>query len=130
MKLLLDSCTFLWLIWDEMELCETARLTIADSRNEVFLSAASVWEITVKHLAGKLVLHRPVDPSHFYTEQRELHGIAALPLSESAIAHLPRLPALHRDPFDRMLICQAIAHGMTLLTPDATIRRYPVNTLW
>ncbi len=130
MRLLLDSCTFLWLIWDEPELPPTARDAIADAGNQIFLSTASLWEITVKHLAGRLVLRRAVDPARFYVEQRQAHGVDPLPIEEDAVAQLPKLPALHRDPFDRMLICQAIAHGLTVLTPDEAIRRYPVRTFW
>jgi PIN domain nuclease of toxin-antitoxin system len=129
-RLLLDSCAFLWLIWDEAELSANARAAIADPDNEVFLSSASLWEITVKHLSGRLVLRRPVDPTRFYVEQRIAHGIDSLPVDEEALAHLPKLPHLHRDPFDRMLVCQAIAHGLTLVTPDEAIRRYPVRTMW
>ena len=130
MRLLLDSCVFLWLIWDEPELSAPARATIADPANEVFLSSASLREITVKHLCGKLVLRRAVDPSTYYIEQRIAHGIEALAVDEAAVAQLPKLPALHRDPFDRMLVCQAIAHGLILVTPDEAIRRYPVRTFW
>ena len=61
---------------------------------------------------------------------REDHGIEALPLDEAATLQLPKLPSIHRDPFDRMLICQAINHGLTLLTPDENIRRYPVLSRW
>ena len=63
-------------------------------------------------------------------EQREKHGIASLPLDEAAVGHLLNLPALHKDPFDRMLIGQAIAHGLVLLTPDEDLRQYPVRTMW
>ncbi|MGA7979375.1 MAG: type II toxin-antitoxin system VapC family toxin [Chromatiaceae bacterium] len=130
MRLLLDSCTFLWLIWDEPELPATARDVIADGDNEVLLSTASLWEITVKHLAGRLELRQRVDPAAFYIQQRQAHGITPLPIGEGAIAQLPKLPALHRDPFDRMLICQAIAEGLTIITPDAAIQRYPIRTFW
>jgi PIN domain nuclease of toxin-antitoxin system len=129
-KLLLDSCTFLWLIWDEPELSHEARLRIADPRNEVYLSAISLWEILLKHQAGRLALPKPIDPERFYIEQREAHRIAPLPLAEEAVVQMVKLPALHRDPFDRMLICQAIAHGLVVCTPDRAIQQYPVRTLW
>jgi PIN domain nuclease of toxin-antitoxin system len=129
-RLLLDSCTFLWMIWDEPELTARARALIADPRNEVYLSAISLWEILVKHQAGRLELRQPVEPARFYAAQREAHRISPLPLEEEAVAQLTKLPNLHRDPFDRMLICQAIAHGLAVLTPDAAIQRYPVRTVW
>ncbi|HUF82656.1 MAG TPA: type II toxin-antitoxin system VapC family toxin, partial [Burkholderiales bacterium] len=69
-------------------------------------------------------------PQQFIPEQRRAHGIETLPLDEDAVLQLSRLPAIHKDPFDRMLICQAIAHGMVILTPDPLIGRYPVRTLW
>jgi PIN domain nuclease of toxin-antitoxin system len=129
-RLLLDSCTFLWLIWDEAPLSPVAREAIMEPGNQVWLSAASIWEITIKHLIGRLDVRSDVHPDTFYRAQRAAHGIEPLPVREEDISHLPKLPDLHRDPFDRILICQAIAEGLTLVTPDETIRRYPVRTLW
>ncbi|MFN3920549.1 MAG: type II toxin-antitoxin system VapC family toxin, partial [Methylohalobius sp.] len=79
MRLLLDSCTFLWLIWDEPELSQKARAHIANPVNEVYLSPISLWEILLKHQAGRLALSRAVDPERYYIEQREAHRIAPLP---------------------------------------------------
>jgi PIN domain nuclease of toxin-antitoxin system len=72
----------------------------------------------------------PEQPERFIPFQRESHGIAALPLDEEATLYLNRLPAHHRDPFDRMLICQAIVDGLMILTPDELITQYPVRTTW
>lgn len=96
--------------------------------NEVYLSAASVWEILVKHKLGRLPLPQPAH--QFIPRQRVTHRIESLPLDEEATLQIARLPDHHNDPFDRMLICQVIAHGLTLLTPDADIARYPVSTAW
>lgn len=101
---------------------------LADPANEVLLSAVSVWELSVKHALGKLPLPSPLD--RFVMDERERHGIAALALNERAVLHLHKLPSLHRDPFDRMLICQAIEHNCVLLTPDPLISQYPVRTRW
>jgi len=79
----------------------------------------SLWELSVKHALGKLPLPGTFD--RFVVEERERHGIAALPLNEPAVLHLHTLPLLHRDPFDRMLICQTIEHDCVLLTPDPLI---------
>ncbi|HET7922950.1 MAG TPA: type II toxin-antitoxin system VapC family toxin [Gammaproteobacteria bacterium] len=128
MKLLLDTCAFLWVIEGGPALSAAARTAIRDTGNEVFLSVASVWEIVQKNVLGKLPL--PESPERFVTRYRESHGIAPLPLEESAVFHLRRLPALHRDPFDRMLICQALAHGLSIVTPDTLITQYAVPTLW
>ncbi len=128
MKLLLDTCTFLWIILDSPELSEEAQAAFVDPGNEVYLSAVSTWEIAVKQSLGRLRL--PRDLHRFLPAQRKRHGIAPLPLHEEATLFLARLPGLHRDPFDRMLISQALHHGMLLVTPDDDIRRYAVPTLW
>jgi PIN domain nuclease of toxin-antitoxin system len=128
MKLLLDTCTFLWLITDDPALSNKARDLFTDPVNEAYLSTVSVWEIEVKFGLGKLPL--PQAPERFIPEQRERHGIATLPLEEQAVFYLSRLPSLHRDPFDRMLICQGIHHELTLLTPDPLITQYAVKTAW
>lgn len=128
MKCLLDTCTFLWIIAGAKELSPKAKEIFANPANEVLLSAVSVSELSVKHALGKLPLPSTIE--RFVIEQRERHGIAALPLDERAVLHLHKLPALHRDPFDRMLICQAIEHDCLLLTPDPLIAQYPVRVLW
>ena len=128
MKLLLDTCNFLLLITDDRALSKKARELFTDPVNEAYLSSISVWEIMVKFGLDKLPL--PQAPEQFLPEQRERHRIAALPLEEQTIFYLPRLPAHHRDPFDRMLICQAIHHELTLLTPDPLITQYAVKTAW
>jgi len=102
LRLLLDTCTFLWIAAGSKELSETAADLFRDPDNEVFLSAVSAWEIAVKHGIGRLPL--PGDPARFVPEQRKAHGIADLPLDEAAALLLTHLPALHRDPFDRMLV--------------------------
>jgi PIN domain nuclease of toxin-antitoxin system len=127
-KLLLDTCTFLWIITDDEQLSAHAKSLFVDPANVVYLSAVSVWEMSVKFTLGKLPL--PYPPERFIPEQRERHGIAALPLEERAALYLHRLSSRHKDPFDRMLICQAIQHELTLLTPDPLITQYAVRTLW
>jgi len=127
-KCLLDTCTFLWIIAGTKELSPAASQIFANPANEIFLSVVSVWELSVKHALGKLPLPGTLD--RFVAEERERHGIAALALNERAVFHLHKLPPLHRDPFDRMLICQAIEHDCVLLTPDPLIVQYPVRTQW
>lgn len=128
MNILLDTCTFLWLIHDSDELSDLARQAFTDQDNDVYLSAASCWEISVKWALGRLPL--PVEPGQFLPRQREIHGIIPLPISEAAVYHLPKLPFYHKDPFDRILVCQAIEHSLVLLTPDPLITQYPVRTVW
>lgn len=128
MKILLDTCTFLWVITDDAALSASARSAFIDPRNDVYLSAVSVWEIMVKHSLGKLPFPNPLE--RFIPAQRDRHGIAPLPLEEQAVLYLLKLPMFHRDPFDRILICQAIQHELTLLTPDPSITQYAVRVLW
>jgi PIN domain nuclease of toxin-antitoxin system len=128
MKLLLDTCTFLWIVTGSSQLSRRASQLFSDPSNEVFLSAASAWEIAIKHSMGRLPLPAPV--STYVVRLRERHGIAALPVGEEEALYLPRLPKLHRDPFDRVLICQAIVNGFALLTPDPLVTQYPIRTIW
>jgi PIN domain nuclease of toxin-antitoxin system len=128
MKLLLDTCTFLWIAGRPDLLSAQARTLFQDPENEVYLSVASVWEIVTKHAIGRLPLPEPAD--RLVPRLRDRHGVDTLPIDEESTLHLTRLPAIHRDPFDRMLVCQAIVHGMTLLTPDPLIARYPARILW
>ncbi|MCP4599544.1 MAG: type II toxin-antitoxin system VapC family toxin [Proteobacteria bacterium] len=128
MKLLLDTCTFLWIISDDPNLSTAARKIFLDEQNDVYLSSISTWEIAVKHGLGKLPLPEP--PDRFIPKQRERHNIDPLPLDELSTLQLHRLPPLHKDPFDRMLICQAIAHSLTILTPDQLISDYPIRVVW
>lgn len=128
MKLLLDTCTFLWVLFEVARLSDDAREAFEDPANEVYLSVVSAWEVAVKHNLGKLPL--PAAPDVLVPRQRDAHGILSLPLDERAALFLGRLPPIHRDPFDRMLTSQALTHGMTLVTPDPLIRQYAVSTLW
>lgn len=128
MNILLDTCTFLWLVSDAPELSDTVRRLFADPDNDVFLSVASAWEIIVKHNLGKLPLPEP--PHDFIRNNRLSHRIETLPLEEAAVLQFSRLPEYHRDPFDWIIICQAIAGSLTILTPDSHITRYPVRTEW
>ena len=128
MKLLLDTCTFLWIVAGAAELSPRARDLFQAVDNEVYLSAVSAWEIAVKQGLGRLRL--PDAPDRFVPEMRDAHGIASLPLDEESALHASRLPALHGDPFDRILVCQAIVHGLTILTPDPLVTQYPGRTAW
>src|SRR5271163_4759479 len=111
MRILLDTSEFLWLVTGDSKLSPSVASAVRDPQNEVFLSAVSFWEISVKHNLGKLPLPQP--PAVFIPQQREIHFITPLALDETAVAQLSGLPGLHRDPFDRMLVCQAKAHGLT-----------------
>ena len=126
--LLLDTCTFLWMVRTPSELSTAALEALIDPAVPVYLSVVSQWELTVKALAGRLPL--PDDPATYGRQERQRHGVLPLALEEDALRHLQKLPDHHRDPFYRMLICQAIDNGLILVTPDPEIHRYPVRLLW
>lgn len=128
MKLLLDTHAFLWMILGDSRMPDALRSTLRSEDNSVWLSAISIWEIVLKQSQGRLVLPGP--GAGYAAGHRRRHYISPLPLDETTADHLTRLPLLHKDPFDRMLICQAIEHDMTLVTADDQIRRYPIKTLW
>ena len=128
MRVLVDTCTFLWMTDDAPELSTQARTIVTNPDKEAYLSVASVWEIAVKHAFGKLPLPEP--PRQFVPTQQALLVLMTLPIEEAAVLTLDRLPALHRDPFDRVLICQALAPGLVIVNPDPQIQQYPIPTLW
>ncbi|MCH8042294.1 MAG: type II toxin-antitoxin system VapC family toxin [Planctomycetes bacterium] len=124
MKLLLDTHVFLWFIGGDARLSSQLGSSIRDPENDVYLSVVSVWEAIVKQQLGKLSLPEPAES--YLPKQRRRHLIAPLPLDEESVAQLAGLPDHHRDPFDRMLICQATHWGLTIATEDAQIRAYPI----
>ena len=128
MRLLLDTCTFLWLAADDPRLSARARADCRTMENVVYLSALSAWEIAIKHRLGRLPL--PLPPNTYVASRREWLAIRPLAFGESSAAHDALLPPLHRDPFDRGLVSQAILHALTIVTPDPAIQAYPVPTLW
>lgn len=127
MRILLDTHIFLWFISGDAQLPTDVRDAIREPDNEVYLSSVSVWEAIVKYQLGKLPL--PESPETYLPKQRSLHQIASLDLDESSVIQLAKLPPLHRDPFDRMLICQALQNGLTIATVDAAVRIYSVSVL-
>ncbi len=128
MRLLLDTCSFIWITTGASELSDRARELFSSPDNEIFLSSVSVWEIVVKNRLRRLPL--PASAEMFVPTQRAQHGIESLPLDEESCLQLLRLPPIHQDPFDRMLVCQAIAHGLAILTPDPLVTQYPIRCVW
>ena len=127
MKILLDTHIFLWFICGDTKLSTDVRDSICDLDNEVYLSAISIWEAVVKYQLGKLPL--PEHPGTYLPKQRDLHQIDSLVLDEASVVQLAKLPPLHRDPFDRMLICQALQNDLTIATVDTAVRAYSVSVL-
>jgi PIN domain nuclease of toxin-antitoxin system len=127
-RVLVDTCTFLWYADNNDRLSNRARTCIEDLGNALYLSVASVWEIAVKSGSGRLALPEPVDT--FVPTRRALANVLSLPLQEEAAFVAASLPLLHKDPFDRILICQSIIHGLTILSPDPLLAQYGVRMLW
>jgi PIN domain nuclease of toxin-antitoxin system len=128
LKLLLDTCAFLWFQADSPHLSQSARAHIMDTANEVYLSAVSVWEIARKQAQGKISL--PSHPSTLIPAVRKESGIASLSLTEMDALAAEKLQLFHTDPFDRMLIAQAIMGGLAIVTSDRAFEPYPVRVIW
>jgi len=126
MRLLLDTHIFLWYITGDSRIKPAVRRAIEDCE-AVYLSVVSLWEATTKYQLGKLPLPEPPHP--WLIEQRESHGIDSLVLDEASVARLQTLPMHHRDPFDRMLICQALQHDLQVVTVDSVLKKYPAQLL-
>jgi PIN domain nuclease of toxin-antitoxin system len=125
-KVLVDTCVLLWLITGERKL--SPRVSASLMGGEVWLSSVSVWEIAVKFSKGSLRL--PLPPDRLIPAARDRYGISPLAIDEESALHIIKLPPLHSDPFDRMLVSQAIIHGMTIVTPDPLVTQYPARTMW
>jgi PIN domain nuclease of toxin-antitoxin system len=104
------------------------RRELADPRTEVFYSQISLWEIQIKYQIGKLSMKD--EPAVIMPRELERYSFTRLDLTDAAIFALSRLPPLHRDPFDRMLIAQAKMTGSTLISPDKVFSQYPINVRW
>ena len=128
MRVLLDTHAIVWWATGDRRLSRKARVTIADPNTEVFISIASAWEIQIKATLMKLTLNESVDA--LYRSLIIDQGFRMIGIELSDIDHLSMLPPHHRDPFDRMLIAQAVRGNFTLLTKDRIISSYGAPTLW
>lgn len=127
MKLLLDTHTFLWGFSNNPRLSRKAGLGLADESNQVYLSAASVWEIALKTAKGNLVLAEPLEKIMIGIEER---GLTHLPVTWEHAVKVQSIPMHHRDPFDRILAAQAMVEGLVLVTADKIFKKYGVSVLW
>lgn len=127
--ILLDTCTLLWLAIEPRSLSARAKSELRSHRGRLFVSAISAFEIGQKHARGKLEL--ALGPSAWFPRALELHGLGELPLTSTVALRATRLPDLHRDPFDRILVAEAQNGPFRLVTPDPLIRQYPdVMVVW
>jgi len=128
MRVLIDTHAFLWWNTEDPLLSLRARDIIANGHNEVFLSVASVWEISIKTAKGRLIL--PAPPAEYITSRMRLNRFSPLPVAFSHAVHIYELPPHHQDPFDRLLIAQSMLESLTLVTNDEDIKKYAVETIW
>ena len=128
MRLLLDTCTFLWLYNEPEKLSQAAVLALEKKSCERSLSLGSVWEIVLKYRTGKIPL--PDVPQKWIEEQAEIQDIRFQDLSRSVLYRSGELAADHRDPFDRILAAESIIHGLTVLSPDTFFSRLGCEVIW
>lgn len=127
MSYLLDTHTFLWWVLDNPKLDKETRALMSETDAGLFLSAASAWEMVIKAQIGKLTMPEPV--IDFIRKQLVLNDIASLDITTEHALTVFNLPLRHKDPFDRMLIAQAIAENLTIITNDELIRQYDVQVV-
>ena len=128
MNLLLDTHTFLWFIDGNAKLSQRARELIEDQANVKVVSIASLWEMGIKISLGRLRLAQPF--GELIPKQMELNGFGLLPLRISHIAKVIPLSFYHRDPFDRIIVAQCTAEGLSLVSSDPVFDKYPLRRLW
>ena len=128
MKILLDTHAFLWFVEGSNKLSQTANSLLTDANHELFLSIASVWEMQIKVSIGKLKLGASL--SEIVANQREINDVQILVVGLEHIWQLDNLPLHHKDPFDRMLIAQAITENIPIMSIDNVFGKYSVQTIW
>lgn len=128
MKILLDTHTFLWFANGDISLSAKARQLIEDEKNDIFLSIASAWEMAIKYNLDKL--HLPQSVEEFVANQLAINDFHLLDISLSHIAQIARLPRHHNDPFDRMLIVQALVEDFSIISVDDKLDNYDISRLW
>jgi PIN domain nuclease of toxin-antitoxin system len=128
LKLLLDTHVFLWAIDQPGMLSRKVKKALLEERNELYVSVASIWEIRLKIQAGKLKV--PMEPEYLESNLRKLGLKAYVPVELFHVYQTDRLAMIHKDPFDRLLVAQAMVEGMTLVSKDAAIAAYGVPVLW
>lgn len=128
MKVLLDTCTFIWLTSQPQLLSRKAKKFLTEHRNEFCLSDVTALEIGLKY--GKDKIRLPQPPRTWVEQQIELWNMNTVAIDRLVMWRSTELPFHHSDPFDRLLIATAIEHGFTIVTPDPAIKQYPVSTYW
>ena len=117
----------MWVDHEPVNLSPAARAAVADPRNDIWFSVVNIWEMVIKIGAGKLVMPNPPDA---IAARQMANGMRLLDVTLPHVVDVGRLPPIHRDPFDRLLVSQARAEGLTLVTFDPLVAQYPVSVLW
>ena len=128
MRLLLDTCVFLWLATEPARLSRVAIAALDDEQNELFLSDASVWEIALKYQARKLPL--PDAPRRWIPDEEQFHGIQSVPIIREALFLANELQSDHRDPFDRLIAAQTTLGSFQLVSPDPAFEKLGIRCVW
>lgn len=128
MRILLDTHTFIWWFDSPQRLSARVLAMCQDSNNSLVVSVVSLWEILIKQQIGKLELSRPL--VDIVREQQQVNTLAILPVELDHVLEVEKLPLHHRDPFDRLLISQALSEEMPIVSVDPLLRPYPVTILW
>ncbi len=128
MDYLLDTHVFLWFASDDIKLSTAAKKIIEDGKNNIYLSSASIWELSIKISIGKLKLKK--DINKFIAENIAKYRYIPLSVTIHHVLAITKLPEIHKDPFDRMLIAQASIEKMKIITSDGYISKYSVKTIW
>lgn len=127
MRLLLDTHAFIWWDSDPTQLSATALTALRDPANSVWFSVVSIWEIVIKAQVGKLQLRLPLPD---IVAQQQANGLQVLPVTLPHALAVEGLPPVHKDPFDRFLVAQAVTEGLALVSADQIFAQYPVRLLW
>ncbi|MEI6233234.1 MAG: type II toxin-antitoxin system VapC family toxin [Planctomycetota bacterium] len=128
MKYILDTCVFIWLCTEPEKLTERVRKICSSVEPDLYLSLASIWELQIKLLSGKFRMNTELLQA--VEELKKSNRLRILGITESHVFGLKKLPSIHGDPFDRMLVAQALELNATILTSDTKIAQYPVNVIW
>jgi PIN domain nuclease of toxin-antitoxin system len=127
-RVLLDTHAFVWFALNDSRLTSTARTCLADPATEVLLSPASYWEIAIKVSLGKYVLSDPFET--FLNTQIQINNLTVLPISVAHAGRVASLPLHHRDPFDRLLVAQALVEQIPIVSTDSTLDLYGIGRIW
>ena len=128
MSLLLDTQALLWFLLDDSRLSDKARAAIVELERQMVVSPASLWEIAIKVSLGKYELPEPFEL--FWNEQLQVNHLTLLPISVGHTARVAGLPFHHRDPFDRLIIAQALVEGIPVISSDRMFDQYEVERVW